>query len=409
VRSHTKASTAGTTQRQTTGLAAGLAFLLLLALFAAPAFAAEPPEYLSSFGPDGTEASDFGVVGSVAVDQQTGAVYVIGKEDEFLYKSLRKFDTDGNPVDFGGSAPYISGNEIAGLSAQRGGESQIAVDSASHKIYVTDHEGKALRAFEADGEPSLFTAGTGSGTNEISFANARGVAVDANGDIYVSEYEAEVVKVYAPSGEQITQFEAETPANLAVNSNGVVYVTSYLGANGDVLKFTPNEFPVSGATTYTAASEPFDPFNSFTVAVDPATNDIYVAHTILNFQPPEIAWYDENGTLLATFAGPGEEGEVRGAPGLAIDSVSKRVFVANDQLEFARVEIFGPEVIIVGRPTIESTSVADVAANSATLRARINPNTFDTTYHFEYGLGELEAEAAELGREGAARSFRHAF
>jgi hypothetical protein len=54
-----------------------LVVLAIIALSTASyTVAAEPPEYLKSFGPDGTEATEFSRVGSVAVDEQSHAVYV---------------------------------------------------------------------------------------------------------------------------------------------------------------------------------------------------------------------------------------------------------------------------------------------------------------------------------------------
>jgi hypothetical protein len=53
--------------------------------------------------------------------------------------------------------------------------------------------------------------------------------------------------------------------------------------------------------------------------------------------------------------------------------------------------MFEPFAIFVGPPTVTATSVTDLAATSATLRARINPNTLDTRYWFEYGSVECDA------------------
>ena len=168
MRRHAKASTAGSTMRRAKGfgrirvLAAALAALFLLALAPTFAGAAVNPEYLGAFGPDGTEATSFERIGAMAVDEASGDIYVGDWQKQVLYK----FDAEGHPLNWGGSAPYISGNEIKGLSffAHPVGN-QVAVDPETHFVYITS--GKKVRAFEANGEPHLFTEGPGPGTSEI--------------------------------------------------------------------------------------------------------------------------------------------------------------------------------------------------------------------------------------------------
>jgi len=359
--------------------------LVVCVLAASVASAAEDPSYLSSFGPDGTSSAGFERAGPIAVDQGSDIVYVI----DHSAGSLFKFDTDGNPLAFTGSSGYISGNAITGLSFFVGsGESQVAVDSTSHRIYVTS--GNSIRAFQENGEAAEFSVGPGAGTSEISgFTELLGVAVDSNGNIYASDYGpggSGVISIYTSSGEFITQFETATPANIAVDSNGSVYVNRW---HSTVLKFTPSEFPVTATTTYTAVSEPVDPAASYTVSVNPATNDVYIAEN--EGLIAQIAWYDENGNLLSTFAGPGEEGDIESSEGIGINGDSGTVYVSDTRVDLSQVKIFGEEVFKPERPTIVTVAATRVTADSATLQARINPNTLATTYRFEYGTSDCSA------------------
>lgn len=355
---------------------------LVVTLPAVPAAAAAP--YISSFGPDGTEASDFGAVGSVAVDQLTGAIYVADKEAGALYK----FGPSGEAVNFSGSAPYISGNEITGVSYFGGlGESQIAVDSETHIIYVTSEN--KVRAFDQSGEPAEFTAGPGMGTNEIpDFEELLGVAVDSDGNIYASDFRAEKVKIYSRSGQAITTFTSSGPANLAIGPDGSVYVAKWLGA---VRKYTPSDRPVASTTAFAEPTNPLDEHWAFSVAADPVTGYAYIPERYPDgSEEARIAVYSETGDLAATFGKPGEEGALKSfAPGIAVNGTNAKFYVSNDDLSgepYSKVEIFEAVSIPVLPPTVVATSANSVTSDSAVLSARINPNTLATTYRFEYGL-----------------------
>jgi hypothetical protein len=351
-----------------------LAVSLLVGLCAfsmSAAEAAEPPEYVRSFGPDGTEASYFGAGRALAIDQQAHVVYVIDSEADKLYK----FGTDGAPLAFTGTAGYIEGNALTGLSFFNSfNESQVAVDQGSHIIYVTS--GNGVEAFQANGEQSEFTAGPGTGTNRIAgFGELIGVAVDANGAIYASDY-AGAVHVYAPSGEPITEFATEHPGNLAIASGGAVYVNRW---GGTVRKFVPSSFPVTGTTAFTADSEPVDPANSSAVAVDPFTDDVYIAETV-----GQIAKYNAAGTRLEVIG----EGTMH-PTGVGIDNGSLFVSAQFEPDEKWRVGIFAepqPQP-----PVIEALFATSVSSDSAILGALINPELAATTYDIEYGTAPCSA------------------
>jgi len=175
------------------GAVAGLVCIgLLLGLYAAVTGAADG-DYLGSFGPDGTANTEFEAPGAVAVDQETGAVYVIDRQKQVLYK----FDSSGSPVEFEGTAGYLSGNEITGLAFTSGnGSTQVAVDPETHVVYVTSDD--RVRAFEANGEPHEFAEGPGAGTSEIPGAGELlGVATDRYGDIYASDAESRKIRIYS--------------------------------------------------------------------------------------------------------------------------------------------------------------------------------------------------------------------
>ncbi|HET9591954.1 MAG TPA: hypothetical protein VFP17_03470 [Solirubrobacterales bacterium] len=270
------------------------------------------------------------------------------------------------------------------------------MDSQNHKVFVTAEHGVA--AFEASGEPAEFTAGPGTGSSEISgLEEPTGVAVDSNGAIYVSDNTANTIMVFAPTGELITKVSAGDPGNLAVAPDGTLYVIEPFIRK--VAKYSPSEFPVTGATTYTAAGAPIDSNETYGIGVDPISDNLYLTQLEPErFSRSRIAVYDEAGTLVETLAEPGEEGELfHEASGIAVNGATGRIYASTDDDtsggDFSQVRIFGPEEIFEERPAILASSPMGVSAEAAMLRATINPNTALTTYQFEYGMEDCSVAA----------------
>jgi hypothetical protein len=458
VKSHAKAATAGSTMRRASGLGrifrgagarrggfsngngsgapsrrhsplvllTALALTALAALVPGTAAAATaddpfPLERVFDFGPEGAVETEFEWVDSIALDQQDEHVYVLEREDggtrpEQEGGTLLKFGPDGEPVDFAGTSPYIDGNRITGLEPFPAvdpndpdfhqSSTQLAVDSTSGVIYVT--EGDAIRAFEADGEPAEFTAGLGAGTSEIpGFTELVGVAVDANGSIYASDHSG-TVSVLSSTGAPLTSFAVSGPRSVGVDSNEVVYVQ----AGNTITRFTPSSFPVTAGTTYTESLfvEPVIVFRFLRgFAVDSSSDDVYVLES--DNGETSIRRYDGTGLLVESFGAPGSPSEDEALDG-ASEAVAawgqakeisegEAVKLYVDERDTARVVAMGRD-IVVDQPDIANTSVLDVTADSAKLRAWVDPNTKETTYHFEYGLEDCAVSACTVVPPGGA-------
>jgi len=367
--------------------------LVCLVLWVGKAAAADPGEYLESFGPDGTTGTEFARTGGLAVDQQTGAIYVEDTSTQVLYK----FDASGAPLPYGGSSVYISDNEITGLSLNEGGPGKVqaAVDSSTHVLYVAS--ANKIRAFEANGEPHEFTAGPGAGTSEIPGATELiGLAVDEDGNIYAGDLEDKKIRIYSPSGALLLEFapigekmSSVRPGQLAVASDGTLYVTEL---DGVVFAFEPSKFPLTAQTSY-GLGTPVNDRLSVSVAVDPKTQYVYISEnceggTCQNLVASQLSVYDELGNLVGRISGE-EPGELRGSvPGLGINGQDEKLYAAvrGEGGGLSQVMVFQALFIPPGPPTIQGPAVTDLTSTTATLRAQINPHTLETTYWFEYGL-----------------------
>lgn len=105
-----------------------------------------------------------------------------------------------------------------------------------------------------------------------SFEDPCGVAVDSYGDIYIADHSHHVVDVYDSSSRYLTQVHADGPCDLAVASDGVLYVNNW---HRNVVRFTPSSFPPTLSTTYGSGTV-IDSAHSTGVALDPATDDVFV-------------------------------------------------------------------------------------------------------------------------------------
>ncbi len=386
-------------------LAAALAAVFLLALAPTLAAAAVDPEYLGAFGPDGTEATSFERIGALAVDEGTGVIYVGDWKKQVLYK----FDSEGHPLDWGGSEPYISGNEISGLSFSVGPDrNQAAVDPETHVVYITS--GNKVRAFEANGEPHEFTAGPGEGTSEIpGAADLRGVAVDVKGNIYAADLgiseSTRKIRIYSRSGAPLTEFVPKneqlssiSPGNLAVAPDGSLYSAQF---GTPAFRLEPSQFPVNASTTYSLGKplleEANEGFSSLSVAVDPTTSHVYVGRAVGGVgEDSHVVVFDEDDNPIGSLGAPGEAGDFVAKPWrIAVNGGSERVYAADDveSANSGQVKVFETFTFPVIAPTVTATSVIDLNLFTATLRAQINPNTLETTYHFEYGLEDCAVSA----------------
>jgi hypothetical protein len=375
-------------QLSLSGLVA-LGFMLgAVGLSAARASAAETHLFQASFGPKGTAATAFEQPAALAVDQSTGEVYVA----DLAPGTVQKFNALHEPSAFTGVAPNIIGGRLTGFSfATSEPLNQLAVNSTSHDLYVINHGSESLQAYQVDGKPADFTEGPSAGTNEIggsTFKELCGVAVDANGDIYASDF-FNGVEVFSPSGELLAKLSVSFACNAAVDSHGTVYVNHF---EGPVEKFTPSTFPVTVATTYVSAGV-VDANSSWGVAVDPITDHVYVD------EHNQVAEYDGGGTRLDAF-GATEPGALIASEGLAVNSASGQVYVSDAQGK-RQVEIFGPTVVL---PDVTTTAASEVGPRSATLNGTVNPEGIVVTQcEFEYvEAAEYDPKAADPYEAGGA-------
>ncbi len=156
----------------------------------------------------------------------------------------------------------------------------IVVD-AEGNIYVTNHGSSSGRAdtvtvFPAGSNGNVAPSATIAGSN-TGLSDPRGIALDANGNIYVANYDASTVTVY-PAGSNGNVAPSETidspgVTGLALDARGNIYVTS----GGDALSVYPPGSNGNVAPSATIAGSNTGLNDAWDLAVD-ATGNTYVAN-----------------------------------------------------------------------------------------------------------------------------------
>ncbi len=325
-------------------------------------------------GLSGGGAGQLATPQGVAVDQDTGAVYVTSQNN----RRVDKFDSSGNflfafggGVDTGGTALQTCTTAStcqAGSSGAGAGQfattftGRVAVDPRNGNVVVADPGNRRVQKFDSAGA-HVFAFGWGVDTGAAALQTCT-IASTCQAGI---------------SGVGAGQFASSTPLDVAVDSAGSIFTSEAgsLAGSRRVQKF--NAAATSGgafaAAHTTGTSSATGPTN---VAIDPSNDHVLVA------KEGAVLELDGGGGLTDTHAaGAG----LPNSAGVAVDAPHGRIYltiVANAQsgVDNNRVFILGP----ITPPSATISPVTNVAAESATFHGTVNPNGsgLSTGYHFEY-------------------------
>jgi len=204
-----------------------------------------PQGVVSTFAGSGTQghlngtgtAAQFNYPNGITIDTE-GNLYVA---DTFNHR-IRKITPQAVVSTVAGSGTF-GHLDNTGTAAQFQSPLGIAID-ATGNLYVTDSEGHRIRKITPQGVVSTF-AGSGSqgsanGTGTAAQFNwPRGIAIDKDGNLYVTDAENRRIRKITPQG-VVTTFAGSTrgyvdatgttaqfyfPAGIAIDADGNLYVT----------------------------------------------------------------------------------------------------------------------------------------------------------------------------------------
>lgn len=284
---------------------------------------------LHLFGTQGTAPGQFMNPRNLAIGPD-GYLYVADTGNH----RLQVFDAEGNLVRQWGGQGRAEGqfNEPWGVAV--GGDGNVYVaDTWNHRIQVFDSQGNFLRQWGVEGM-------TGGELGQPSaFWGPRGLVVDGDGNLYVTDTGNKRVQKFDPLGNFLGQWGGggivegrfDEPVGIAIGPQGDIYVADTW--NRRVQRFDKDfnflkAWPIEGWLSDSVVNKPY-------LAVD-ATGTVYVSDP----EGYRILVFDSEGKFQATFGQYGNDAQSFALPtGLALDS-NGRLWVAD--ADNHRVMLFPP-------------------------------------------------------------------
>jgi class 3 adenylate cyclase/sugar lactone lactonase YvrE len=247
-------------------------------------------------------SSSFQAPDGVTVDAQ-GNIYVADQ----LTNRIKKLFLDPTR---GALVPLAEWGGPGSGPGQFSAPAAIAVDPQGN-IYVSDTNNNRIQKLSPSGQPLKQWGHQGTAPGQ--FSNPFGIALDAKGNIYVADQGNHRIQKLSPSGQPMAQWSHNFQylVGLAVDGHGNVYVADSktdrlekLSAGGRVLRGWSTNGGGQGASSGPSG-----------VAVDGRGN-VYVADQVSN----TIQKFSSNGALLASFGSKtSRTGRLQSPQGVAVD------------------------------------------------------------------------------------------
>ncbi|MCL4395235.1 MAG: TIGR03663 family protein [Chloroflexi bacterium] len=269
-----------------------------------------------SIGTEGAGQGQFENPRNLAFDAQ-GDMYVADSDNS----RVEKFDSTGkfllawgtkSPENAIGPAGTFS--QIWGIAVDSSGDVYVA-DTWNHRIEKFDSNGKFITMWGSNGDTQGVAAG-----NPLLFYGPRSIAVDKQGDLYVTDTGNKRVVEFTPDGQPLGQYggvgsgngQFQEPVGIAIGPDGSIYVADTW--NQRIQKFDSNfnyvsQWPVEAWDTQTVVNKPY-------LAVD-ANGNVFASDP----EGARIMKFSSDGTLLSVFGSLGTSLSSFNLPtGLAFDA-----------------------------------------------------------------------------------------
>lgn len=322
---------------------------------------------VDTYGGSGFAGGQFATPLGIAVDQRGGRVYVAdsGNARVQAFNARGRFQlTWGFGVRNGAAESQVCRSAavcLAGIPGSEPGQfsnpTSVAVDNSSspsrRSVYVGDAGNNVVQKFNPGGK--LLATIDGTSAPQGHFVAIAGVAVDANGNLWVADTGTGNVVEFDSAGNFVQQWASPSFGIRAIAvdaANDAVYLTSFSGAT--------ERFSLTGGTP-----TPVDTGTGTALALDPRTGNLYVD------RGDDVAIYSPSGELIDTLFSLGDATDSRGiaywAPGSPSGRRRVSLFVtdATDNV----VQTYG--VPGPGAPVITAQRVLGSGKSAKTVEATI--------------------------------------
>jgi hypothetical protein len=355
-----------------------LALMTAIGFNAGSALAGTSRPLVKTFG-------SFSAPSGIAIDQTKGNVLIA---DGGLNETVDIFGPEGE-------APSgVNVTEISGFNFQNE-PSGIAVDDSASSpskgaVYVTDVRNNSVKKFTLNNSHEYVLQ------EELNasprFGEPLGVAVNASGDVFVSDYGSQSIVEFSPTGVELqrisTAATVSQPSAVTLDATGDLYVQGY--TRGTVYEYLANS---AGEVTSGASSRQVVEQGATGITFDSGSETLYVA------MGDHLAAYSAAGDLEGEFG----YGELGSTQRLAVDGANGDLYVV-DRAK-ADVAVFGAPVII---PTVAISAASNVTGTKATLNGSVNPEGIEVEgCTFEYGTTTAYGHTAPCDGSIPTDSERH--
>jgi DNA-binding beta-propeller fold protein YncE len=192
-------------------------------------------DFLFGFGSEGSDPGQFKTLRHVAVDDALKYVYAVDSDNN----RIQKFDINGTFIKSVGRLGNTSGQFNIPVTA--------VIDSDGN-LYVNERGNERIQKLDAEGNPILMWGGKGTGPNQ--FCHMEHLAIDKFDNIYAADPQSDPgcsqeasIKKFDKNGNFITLWKVSggengaDPEHLAVDSDGNVYLSER--GNDKILVYKP--------------------------------------------------------------------------------------------------------------------------------------------------------------------------
>ncbi len=334
----------------------------------------------------------------------------------------------------GGSALALNEHLFSGSFGGEGsgngqltGPSGVAVNDATHDVYVVDAGDNRVEQFTSAGayvaqfDGSAAPSSVFSSPSAIAVDNSGNVLDPSAGDVYVVDTGHSVIDKFSSTGTYLGQLSETTGGavfgeldGVAVDASGVVWVYQSHGGAGEIDSFSDalgNEYlatvqsPFGASPGFALDSEgnlyvrrgsgAFGKINSSgealieeiafatAAAVNLSSNELFLG------QERSVEAFTSTGSLIERFGDEQGVAHLRAVSGIAVDPSSGTVYVADSTADV--VAVFGAVVV----PDVTTGAASNVHAGTVTLNGTVNPDAIQLSdCRFEYGSDASYGQSA---------------